>query len=62
MQIPDVEVEMQDKRIICQDCGKEFTWTVGEQEFFKAKGFENQPKHCPECRKARRRRRAGEAG
>jgi len=53
---------MQDKRIICQDCGKEFTWTVGEQEFFKAKGFENQPKHCPECRKARRRRRAGEAG
>ena len=32
---------MEDKKIICKDCGKEFIFTVGEQEFFKEKGFEN---------------------
>ena len=31
---------MEDKKIICKDCGKEFIFTVGEQEFFKEKGFE----------------------
>ena len=45
---------MEDKKIICKDCGKEFIFTVGEQEFFKEKGFENDPVRCPECRKARK--------
>lgn len=31
---------MEDKKIICKDCGKEFIFTVGEQEFYKEKGFE----------------------
>ncbi|WP_211135352.1 zinc-ribbon domain containing protein [Clostridium paraputrificum] len=26
---------MQDKVITCKDCGQEFTFTVGEQEFYK---------------------------
>ena len=43
---------MEDKKIICKDCGKEFIFSVGEQEFFKEKGFENDPVRCPECRKA----------
>ena len=30
---------MQDKTIVCKDCGKEFVFTVGEQEFYKEKGF-----------------------
>ena len=30
---------MEDKTLICQDCGCEFTFTVGEQEFYKEKGF-----------------------
>ena len=30
---------MEDKTLICQDCGCEFTFTAGEQEFYKEKGF-----------------------
>ena len=44
----------QDETLICEDCGKEFVFTVGEQEFFAEKGLTNKPKRCPECRKARR--------
>ena len=29
---------MEDKTLVCKDCGKEFIFTVGEQEFFKEKG------------------------
>ncbi|MDY6013200.1 zinc-ribbon domain-containing protein [Clostridium sp.] len=47
---------MEDKKITCRDCGKEFVFTVGEQEFYKEKGFENEPVRCPECRKARKQR------
>ncbi|CAB1262165.1 zinc-ribbon domain-containing protein [Clostridium sp. MT-14] len=45
---------MADKTIICKDCGKEFVFTEGEQEFYKEKGFENDPVRCPECRKKRK--------
>ena len=45
---------MEDKNLVCKDCGKEFVFTVGEQEFFKEKGFENDPVRCPACRKARK--------
>lgn len=43
---------MQDKTLVCKDCGREFVWTVGEQEFYQEKGFTNEPSRCPECRKA----------
>jgi ssDNA-binding Zn-finger/Zn-ribbon topoisomerase 1 len=46
--------KMEDKTIVCKDCGKEFVFTVGEQEFYKEKGFENDPVRCPDCRKARK--------
>ena len=45
---------MEDKKIICKDCGKEFVFTVGEQEFYKEKGFENDPVRCPDCRRAKK--------
>ncbi|SHE36763.1 zinc-ribbon domain-containing protein [Clostridium fallax] len=45
---------MEDKKITCKDCGKEFIFTVGEQEFFKEKGFENDSVRCPDCRRARK--------
>ncbi len=45
---------MEDKTLVCKDCGKEFIFSVGEQEFFKEKGFDNDPVRCPECRKARK--------
>ncbi len=48
---------MQDKTLKCKDCGREFVWTVGEQEFYQEKGFTNEPTRCPECRKANKANR-----
>lgn len=45
---------MEDKKLTCKDCGKEFVFTVGEQEFYQEKGFTNDPVRCPECRKAKK--------
>lgn len=44
----------EDKTLVCQDCGQEFIFTAGEQEFYAEKGFENEPKRCRECRTNRR--------
>lgn len=44
--------------IICADCQGQFAFTTGEQEFFKTKGFVNQPKRCRVCRNLRRVRYA----
>lgn len=49
--------KMADKTLVCKDCGKEFIFTEGEQEFYKEKGFENDPVRCPECRRARKQQR-----
>ena len=35
---------MTDKVLTCRDCGKEFTFTAGEQEFYAEKGFEHEPR------------------
>ena len=50
-------MNMEDKKIICKDCGKEFVFTVGEQEFFKDKGYDHEPKRCISCRRKRRQAR-----
>ena len=42
----------EDKTLVCKDCGKEFVWTAGEQEFYASRGFENQPQRCKPCRDA----------
>lgn len=47
---------MEDKKIVCRDCGAEFLFTVGEQEFYKEKGFDSVPVRCAKCRKARKQR------
>ncbi|MBP2640601.1 MAG: CxxC-x17-CxxC domain containing protein [Firmicutes bacterium] len=49
----------QDKTLKCKDCGQDFVFTVGEQEFYAEKGFENEPARCRECRDARKRERNG---
>ncbi len=49
----------EDKTIQCSDCGKEFTFSVEDQEFFQSKGYTNEPKRCPECRQARKSERYG---
>ncbi|MBI2868840.1 MAG: zinc-ribbon domain containing protein [Chloroflexi bacterium] len=48
-----------DKNLACRDCGKEFVFTVGEQEFYASRGLMNEPKRCPECRAASRQQRQG---
>ena len=42
----------QDKTLVCKDCGNEFVFTAGEQEFYAEKGFENEPSRCKDCRAA----------
>ncbi len=51
-----------DKQIQCVDCGKEFTFTAAEQEFFAQKGYTNEPKRCLTCRQARKADRGGNSG
>jgi len=50
---------LEDKTLVCRDCGKDFVFTVGEQEFYLSRGLQNEPSRCPECRTARRRERRG---
>ena len=45
----------EDKTLICKECGKEFVFTAGEQEFYAEKGFQNEPQRCKESRDARKR-------
>ena len=45
----------QDETLKCDDCGKEFVFTTGEQEFYSEKGLVNKPKRCNDCRQNRRR-------
>ncbi|MCL5045808.1 MAG: zinc-ribbon domain containing protein [Actinobacteria bacterium] len=47
----------QDKTLKCKDCGNEFVFTAGEQEFYAEKGFQNEPSRCTDCRSTRRRER-----
>ena len=51
-----------DKTITCSDCSAAFTFTAGEQEFHASKGFTNEPRRCPNCRRARKTDGGGGAG
>lgn len=44
----------QDKTLVCKDCGAEFVFTAGEQEFYSSRGFENEPQRCKTCRDSRK--------
>ncbi|MCX7912349.1 MAG: zinc-ribbon domain containing protein [Dehalococcoidales bacterium] len=52
-------MSFQDKTLQCAECGATFTFTAGEQEFFRSKGYTNEPKRCPTCRQARKGERNG---
>lgn len=52
-------MELADKTLKCAECGKDFTFTANEQQFYQEKGFTNEPKRCPICRQARRGQRSG---
>jgi CxxC-x17-CxxC domain-containing protein len=52
-------MSFQDKSIQCADCGATFTFSAEDQEFFRSKGYTNEPKRCPTCRQARKSERSG---
>ena len=49
----------EDRILECRDCGTEYAFSSGEQEFFNERDLVNDPVRCPSCRAAKRRNRAG---
>jgi CxxC-x17-CxxC domain-containing protein len=47
-----------DRQLVCRECGQEFIFSAGEQQFFRAKGLQNDPGRCPDCRAAYKARMA----
>ncbi|MEE9198667.1 MAG: zinc-ribbon domain containing protein [Dehalococcoidia bacterium] len=45
---------MEDKTLVCRDCGMDFVFSAGEQEFYQQRGLLNEPRRCPSCRRARK--------
>src|SRR3979411_2578264 len=42
-----------DQTLRCRECGVDFVWTAGEQEFYASRGLTNAPSRCPARRGAR---------
>ncbi len=51
-----------DKSLSCVDCGVDFTFTADDQEFHASRGFTNEPKRCPDCRRSRKQMRGDTGG
>ncbi len=51
----------EDKTLVCKECGQEFVFTAGEQEFYAERGFQNEPQRCKACRDARKAASRGPA-
>ena len=43
-----------DKALVCRDCGSSFNFSAGEQSFYAARGFGNEPSRCLTCRNTRK--------
>ena len=52
----DEGLKMEDKKLVCKDCGITFTFKVKDQEFYRDMGFKTEPKRCLECRKIHKQR------
>jgi CxxC-x17-CxxC domain-containing protein len=59
---PTGDSELQDRDVTCRECGATFTFTAGEQSFYRSRGFTNDPTCCPECRNKRRAARRSPRG
>ena len=44
----------EDKTLTCVECGNEFVFTAGEQEFYAERQYQNEPKRCRDCRTKRK--------
>ena len=50
-----------DKTIVCRDCGQEFVFSAGEQQFYATRGL-SEPTRCTSCRAARKASRDSGGG
>ena len=46
-----------DQELTCADCGRSFTWSAAEQDYFQQQGYD-PPKRCKLCQQAKQARRA----
>ena len=51
----------QDRTLTCSDCGRAFTFTASEQEFYASRGF-TEPRRCSSCRASRKAARGDTGG
>ena len=51
---------MSDQTLTCRDCDQPFTFTAGEQTFYRERDY-TPPQRCPACRAARKAQRAGDS-
>ncbi len=49
------------KILTCAECGEEFVFTVGAQEYFAEKGYTEDPKLCKSCYMQRKREKKAHA-
>jgi CxxC-x17-CxxC domain-containing protein len=52
----------QDRVLKCVDCGGDFEFTAGEQQFYQEKDFKNEPKRCKACKAKRQSGSSGRGG
>lgn len=48
-------IDFKDETIICCDCGEAFSWSYGEQLYYRDRSL-SPPHRCPQCREQRRKR------
>lgn len=51
-----------DRVLTCKECGAQFVFSAGEQEFYTGRGLMNAPGRCPDCRSARKARQSETGG
>ena len=44
----------EDKTLVCKECGAEFVFSAGEQEFYASRGFQTEPQRCKACREKKK--------
>lgn len=50
---------LEDRSIKCVDCGEDFVFTTGEQEFYRQHGLTHAPTRCKNCRENRKTQKPG---
>lgn len=51
----------EDQTLTCMDCGQDFVFSAGEQEFYASKNL-SAPRRCKDCRAKKKMERDGARG